>query len=285
MSNADTTNGRRGLVLGGGGITGIAWEIGVVAGLVEAGVDLASADLVVGTSAGSVVGAQLLSGAPIEDVYREQLVDAVGERADRIGLGAIVRLTASWLWARDPKRARARLGRAALAARTEPESEWRSRFERALSGRDWPERRLLITSVDAESGEALVFERDSRVPLLDAVAASCAVPLVFPPVTIDGRRCIDGGVRSVVNADLAKGCDRVVVLAPVTAGLRRESRVGWQLASLGPGVRSLVVSPDAPARRAIGRNVLDPARRATAARAGREQATRVAVAVAAVWAG
>jgi len=259
------TNGRRALVLGGGGVTGIAWEIGLVAGLVEAGIDLASADLVVGTSAGSVVGAQLLSGVPIEDIYAEQLLDATGERADRIGLAVIARLMVTSLWTRHPRRARARLGRAALAARTEPESEWRARFERGLSSRAWPERRLLVTTVDAESGEALVLEADSGVPLLDAVAASCAVPLVFPPVTINGRRCIDGGVRSLANADLAAGCDRVVVLAPVTVALRRAGRISWQLASLGPSVRSVAVSPDAWARRAIGRNVLDPARRADAA--------------------
>jgi NTE family protein len=279
-------NGRRGLVLGGGGVTGIAWEIGVVAGLVEAGVDLTSADVMVGTSAGSVVGAQLLSGLAIEAVYEEQLGDAAGERADRIGLGVIVRLLAASLWTRDPRqaRARARLGRAACAARTEPEPAWRARFEAGLSARAWPERPLLITAVDAESGEARVFDRDGGVPLLDAVAASCAVPLVFPPVTIDGRRYIDGGVRSLANADLAAGCDRVVVLAPVTVALRRAGRVGWQLASLGPGVRSVAVSPDAAARRVIGANVLDPARRAAAARAGRAQAARVAGDVAAVWA-
>lgn len=278
------TNERRGLVLGGGGITGIAWEIGVVAGLVEAGIDLSSAELVVGTSAGSVVGAELLSGVPIEDIYQGQLQDATGERADRIGLGVIARLLTTSLWSRHPERGRARLGRAALAARTQPESEWRARFERGLSSQVWPERRLLLTAVDAESGEAMVFERDTGAPLLDAVAASCAVPLVFPPVTINGRRYVDGGVRSLANADLATGCDRVVVLAPVTASLRRAGRIGWQLASLGPGVRSVTVSPDAAARRAIGSNVLDPARRADAARAGRAQASRVAGAVGAVWA-
>lgn len=277
------TNERRALVLGGGGITGIGWEIGVVAGLLEAGIDLASADLVVGTSAGSVVGAQLLTGVPIADMYEEQLRDATGERAARIGPRVAVRLVAASLWVRDPQRARARLGRAALAARTETESEWRARFESGLASRPWPARRLLITTVDAESGEALVLDREHGVPLLDAVAASCAVPLVFPPMTINGRRCIDGGVRSVANADLAAGCDRVVVLAPVRFALRRAARIGWQLASLGPGVRSLTVSPDAAARRTMGRNVLDPVRRATAARAGRAQAARVADAVAAVW--
>jgi NTE family protein len=278
------TNRRRALVLGGGGVTGIAWEIGLLAGLIEAGIDLASADLVVGTSAGSAVGAQLLSGVPIEETYEEQLLDAADERADRIGLGVLVRLLAVSLWPGDPRRARARLGRAALAARTEPESEWRARFERGLSSHVWPERRLLVTTVDAGTGEALVLDRDSGVPLVDAVAASCAVPLVFPPVTINGRRYIDGGVRSLVNADLATGCDRVVVLAPVTAALRRAGRVGRQLASLGPGVRSLAVRPDRAARRAIGRNVLDPARRAAAAHAGRAQAAGVAGAVATVWA-
>ncbi|MBO0708582.1 MAG: patatin-like phospholipase family protein [Candidatus Dormibacteraeota bacterium] len=277
------THSRRALVLGGGGMTGIAWEIGLAAGLLEAGIDLASADLVVGTSAGSVVGAQLLSQASTEDIYAAQLEDASGERASRIGLGAIVRLMAASAWTRDPRPARARLGRAALAAPTEPESEWRTRFA-GLSNVPWPDRRLLITAVDAQSGEAEVFERDSGVPLADAVAASCAVPLVFPPVTINGRRYVDGGVRSLANADLAAGCDRVVVLAPVTTALRRAGRIGWQLASLGPEVRSLVVKPDAAARRAIGRNVLDPARRATSARAGRAQAARVAAAVAAVWA-
>jgi NTE family protein len=278
------TDGRRALVLGGGGVTGIAWEIGLVRGLVDAGTDLASADLVVGTSAGSVVGAQLLSGVPIEDVYEGELRDATGERMSRIGLGVIIRLLAASLWTRDPRRARARLGRAALAARTESESEWRARFERGLSSGAWPDRRLLVTAVDAESGETLVFERDGGVPLVDAVAASCAVPLVFPPVTINGHRYIDGGVRSLANADLAAGCDRVIVLAPVTTALRRAGRIGWQLASLGPSVRSLAVSPDAAARRAIGRNVLDPARRAAAARAGRAQAARVAGVVAAIWA-
>lgn len=278
------TNGQRGLVLGGGGITGIAWEIGVVAGLAEAGIDLSSADVVVGTSAGSVVGAELLSGVPIDDIYEGQLADAAGERADRIGLGVIVRLLTASFWTRRPERGRARLGRAAIAAPTQPESEWRARFERGMSSLAWPERRLLITAVDAESGEERVFERDSGVSLLDAVAASCAVPLVFPPVTVSGRRYVDGGVRSLANADLAAGCDRVVVLAPVTASLRRAGRISRQLASLGPAVRSVAVSPDAAARRAIGSNVLDPARRAAAARAGRAQGARIAASVGAVWA-
>ena len=111
------------------------------------------------------------------------------------------------------------------------------------------------------------------------------MPLVWPPITIEGRRYIDGGVRSPANADLAVGCEGVVVLAPLAMALRRSGRIGSQLASLGPHVRSIVVSPDANARNAIGRNVLDPAHRVASARAGHVQAAGIAAAVAAVWSG
>jgi NTE family protein len=271
------------LVLGGGGITGIGWELGILAGLGAAGVDLTEADVVVGTSAGSVVGAQIRSGVAIEELYTAQLADATGELAARMGLGAAARFVIAMMWPGDERRARAWLGRAALKARTVPESTRRAVIEQRLPRPAWPEQRLVITAVDAETGEAKAFDRDSGVGLIDAVTASCAVPLVWPPITIAGRRYIDGGVRSATNADLAAGCDRVVVLAPLTVSLRRSSAIKNQLASLGPGVRSVVVSPDAPARHAIGSNVLDPAHRAASARAGRTQADSVGAQIAAVW--
>ncbi len=276
-------NSRRALVLGGGGVTGIAWETGLLAGLAEAGIDLSSADVIVGTSAGSVVGAQISSGAKLNDLYLAQLADPTGEIAARMGPTTTLRFVAAMAWPGDEQRARARLGRAALKARTVPEAERRAAISTRLPSASWPERRLLITAVDAETGELRVFDREGGVPLPDAVAASCAVPLVWPPISIDGRRYIDGGVRSVANADLAAGCDRVVVLAPVTFALRRSARIASQLASLGAGVRSVVVSPDSQARQAIGGNVLDPAHRVAAARAGHAQSAGVAESIAAIW--
>ncbi len=276
-------NSRRALVLGGGGVTGIAWETGLLAGLAEAGIDLSSADVIVGTSAGSVVGAQISSGAKLNDLYLAQLADPTGEIAARMGPTTTLRFVAAMAWPGDEQRARARLGRAALKARTVPEAERRAVISKRLPSASWPERRLLITAVDAETGELRVFDREGGVPLPDAVAASCAVPLVWPPISIDGRRYIDGGVRSVANADLAAGCDRVVVLAPVTFALRRSARIASQLASLGAGVRSVVVSPDSQARQAIGGNVLDPAHRVAAARAGHAQSAGVAESIAAIW--
>ncbi|MFC0506121.1 patatin-like phospholipase family protein [Micromonospora costi] len=274
----------RALVLGGGGVTGVAWEWGLLAGLAERGVPLAEAELVVGTSAGSMVGAQLCSGRPLEESYAAQLTPPRGEAAARFGMAAVARLVWAGARTRDEVRARARIGAMALSARTQSESSRRAVIESRLPVRDWPARRLLVTAVDARSGEFVVFDAASGVPLVDAVGASCAVPGVWPPVTIGERRYVDGGMRSPVNADLAAGSDRVVVLAPTTAAFGPMPRLSAQVAALrGQGARVVVVSPDAAARAAIGRNVLDPARRAAAARAGRAQADAVTDEVAAVW--
>jgi NTE family protein len=165
-----------------------------------------------------------------------------------------------------------------------PEQERRDIIGARLAGADWPTtQRLLVTAVAADDGEFVVFGADSGVSLVDAVGASCAVPGVWPPVTIRGRRYIDGGTRAPANVDLAAGAGTVVVLAPITLALRRSMRVDAQVAALPPGTRTVLITPDEAARRAIGRNVLNPARRDPAARAGRAQAASVAAAVRAVW--
>jgi NTE family protein len=274
----------RALVLGGGGVTGVAWEIGLLHGLAENGIDLADADLVLGSSAGSVVGASIVTGQPLAAAYEGQLEPP--ERAD--GARVSVSIIASMIWAnlisRDPVRAAARIGKMALAAKTESEADRR----RALAGRlpthEWPERKFQVTALDARSGELTVFDAASGVPLVDAVGASCAVPGVWPPVTIGGRRFIDGGIRSPANADLAAGYGRVVIVAPITRGLGRGTSVSHQAAELtAAGARVIVLQPDATAATAIGRNVLDPTRREPAARAGYAQAAAAAERVAAVW--
>lgn len=277
----------RALVLGGGGITGIAWELGMLSGLREQGVDLTGADLIVGTSAGAVVGAQLATGVDPGERYTAQLAPPDGEVAAALGAAAMLRLgLAALAGSRDPQRVRARIGRFALRASTVPEQERIAVIGRRLPVQEWPERALRITAVDAHTGESVVLDRRSGVPLVEAVAASCAVPGIWPPVTTGGRRLIDGGVRSPANADLAAGCDRVVVLAPIVRALGPMVRIEEQVAALrAQGAQVAVVSPDAAAVAAIGRNVLDPARRAAAARAGRAQAGAAAAGIAAVWRG
>lgn len=272
-----------GLVLGGGGITGIAWEIGILHGLAERGLDLANADLVVGTSAGSVVGAQITSGTPLDELYRRQLAEPTGESAAKITKSTIARLALAALRSRDPQRQRKAIGKIALATETTPEAERREIIASRLPAHGWPRQKLLITAVDAASGDFEVFTSDSGVDLVDAVGASCAVPGVWPPVTIGDRRYVDGGVRSVANADLADGCEQIVLLAPITAGMGPIGGVHKQAGELRKRAKVVVVSPNAEARKAFGHNVLDPAKRAGAARAGYAQAAGEHAAVAEVW--
>ncbi|RBY87000.1 patatin-like phospholipase family protein [Blastococcus sp. TF02A-26] len=278
----------RALVLGGGGITGIAWEIGLLAGLAEAGVDLTGADLVVGTSAGSVVGAQVTSGATLEELYARQLESPASERVAQLSRAALARYAWAMLRSRGrDEEFRRRVGALARAAAdaglTPAEQERLDVIGSRLVSSSWPDRRFVVTAVDAESGEFRALDRDSGVPLVHAVAASCAVPGVYPPVTIEGRRYIDGGMRSAANADLAEGHERVVVLAPIARGVGPLASVDAQVT--GMVARVSVVSPDQASRRAIGRNVLDPAARRPSAEAGRAQAAAVAQQVRDTWLG
>jgi len=273
------------LVLGGGGITGVAWEIGILAGLADIGIDLTDADLVIGTSAGSIVGVDVRSGVGLAELYKVQTRPlGAGDVYARMGLGVLAKYVRAMIFSRKPDVARARVGAMALRARTESEEERRRVIESRLTISEWPAGRLQITAVDALTGDLVVFDAASGVRLLDAVGASCAVPGIWPAVTINGRRFIDGGIASAANADLAEGCGSVVVIAPLGSGFGAIASPVKQAAKLAEsGARVSLVKPDKAALRAIGRNVLDPARRADSARAGYAQATLVADDVKSAW--
>jgi NTE family protein len=279
------TTDKCGLVLGGGGITGIAWELGVIAGLAKAGVDLVNADLIVGTSAGSVVGAQVATSTPLDALYLRQLEPPSNETPARLGPRQKLVYLLAVLRARgDLERFGRLLGaislRAARAGQV-PTVEQRLEVIRSrLPSTDWPERDLRVTVVDARSGEFRVITSRDRVPLVDAVAASCAVPGVYPPIPIGDRTYIDGGFRSSTNADLAIGCAKIVVLAPLSRAIGPLKSPQQQLAGVGA---SIVIAPDPASRAAIGNNVLDPAARRGAAEAGHAQAAAVVERVRGVW--
>ena len=275
---------RRALVLSGGGVTGIAWETGVIAGLAGLGIDLTTADVIIGTSAGSVVGTDIASGQDLEALYQAQLAPPAPEPAARIGWGFIGRLLWAVYTSGHPKRARARVGRWALAVPTMPETDRRKFFEARLPTSSWPSRALRVTAVDARTGELAVFDSSGDASVVDAVGASCAVPGVWPPVTIGDRRFMDGGMRTIANADLATRYQRVVIIAPVVMGIGFMASPRQQAAALtAAGTRVALIRPDHAAARAIGRNVLDVSRRAAAAKAGRAQAAAAAPAVRAAW--
>jgi NTE family protein len=264
----------RALVFGGGGVTGIAWSLGLLAGLAADGVDLSDTDLVVGTSAGSVVGAQFANRVPLEEQYAAQLAATSSERPASMSRGTTLSmvgaLARSW---RDPVRFRARVGAIALRADTVPEAERKAIITARLTVPTWPSVPLRLAAVDAVSGELVVFDRDSGVELVDAIAASCAIPGIWPPATVAGRRYVDGGIVSGTNAQLAAGHDTIVIVAPSATGGGPVPSARTEAEALRRGgSKVLLITPDKAARRASGRNPIDPAMRAPAARGGRAQA-------------
>jgi NTE family protein len=278
----------RALVLGGGGVTGIAWEVGVIAGLAETGIDVRDVDLVIGTSAGAAVAAQITSGEPLDALVARQRTPASESKeiAAVLDLEVLGSIFATLLDADlEPDERRARVGTAALAADTVSEPVRLEAIAARLPRDEWPplgDRRVLLTAVDAASGAFVTFDASSGVALVDAVAASCAVPGIWPPVTIDGRRYVDGGVRSATNADLATGFEEVLVLTPMDPALV----VGQasELAALeASGSAVAVVQADPAALEAMGDNPLDPERRGAAVDQGLRQGREAAAALGAAW--
>ena len=272
------------LVLGGGGLSGIGWEIGLLLGLAERGVDLTTADVMIGTSAGSIVGTRLRSGVALEDAYRRQLAPAGDDEVPAaLGLRSISKLAGPKLLGGSDSVIGRRIGRAALRTGTVDPQVRRAVIEKRIGNGGWPERALMVTAVDAETGERRVFDRNSGVELVDAVAASCAVPTVWPAIAIDGRMYIDGGSVSSTNADLAAGCSAVVAVAPIARAVRSRWGIRAELAALGAGTRTIALTPDRAARATMGRHSLDPAWRAAAARTGYAAAGAVTGQVREVW--
>ena len=265
------TSGRTALVLGGGGITGIAWEVGVLVGLARAGVDVTDAETVVGTSAGSVVGSQVTSGLPLESLYAEQLSPPDAEIGGRLGRLAALKLVPPYVLPESGRDKLRRVGALALKAHPPGSADREAVIRSRLPVHDWPDRDLRITAVEAETGRFTVFDRDSGVDLVSVVAASCAVPTVWPPVAIDGHHYVDGGMRSTANLDLVAGAERVVVLGPLPRSFSKRTSLRAQLETVAPHEWS-VITPDAEALADFGKNLCDPARRADAARSGLRQA-------------
>jgi NTE family protein len=292
--------GKRALVLGGGGSTGNAWLIGVIAGLFDAGLDVTTADLTIGTSAGSTAAAQI-AGATPTDLLAAVLAAAPQQRTGPVGsdrgrvpirpvadhMERISKIIAS---AEDAADMRRRMGAAALdldaASEGSWQTQWRATVAARLPSQLWPERAVLITAVDAHTGEPVVFDRHSGVDLVDAVAASCASGR---PYRIGDSRYVDGGYRSnAENADLAAGYARVLVLSPF--GGRSLTPVDWgmhlatQIDELrARGSRVETIFPDSNSEHMFGANAMDLSLRPPAAQAGYDQGRALAEQLTEFW--
>jgi len=277
------------VVFGGGGVAGIAWEIGVLMGLEERAPHAFTqirdaATTYIGTSAGSAVAAQLASGVPLSRLYEALLEAETAEISVEVDFAAYA---ATWgrirAEAQSPDDERRRIG--AMAEQTD--SAVAPARAAAIAARlpvpHWPAQRMLITAVDVQTGEPRVFDRASKVALVDAVAASCAVPGVWPVVEIAGRRYMDGGARTIANVDLAAGCDPVLIIVPgAEVGPLGEAVPGHERAALG-SARVMSIFADDASIAAFGTNPLDPSARPAAARAGRDVGVRLAAEVDEFW--
>jgi NTE family protein len=281
---------RRALVLAGGGIAGIAWETGVLRGIADespaAARLLLDSDVLVGTSAGSAVAAQIGSGATLDALFDRQVAEASAEIDSGVDVETITELFLAALGepyegsATKTRQQMQRIGAVAMSTNTVPAPVRRQVIAQRLPSHEWPDRALRLTAIDVDTGELVVFDRRSNVDLVDAVAASCAVPGAWPPVLIAGRHYMDGGVASSVNLSVAVDCDTVVVLVP--AGIDAPSPFGdapvAEVSSF-PGAAFAVFADD-DSLTAFGPNALDPACRVGSAKAGREQGRREAAAIA-----
>jgi NTE family protein len=277
---------KRALVLAGGGVAGIAWETGVLCGIADqspaAAQALLSSDVLVGTSAGSAVTAQISSGTALEELFARQVAETSAEIDPGTGIDAVTDLFVTVMTDRftSVEQKLQRIGEIALAADTVAGPVRREVIARRLSSHDWPDRPLRITAIDIATGELVTFDRDSGIALVDAVAASCAVPGAWPPVRIGDRYYMDGGMRSGINLSIADDCDVAAVLVP--SGAATPSPFGAASAteiSDFPG-QALAVFADDSSLAAFSANPLDPACRIPSAWAGREQGRREAAGVA-----
>jgi NTE family protein len=305
LNSGSTTapEGERALVLGGGGSAGNAWEIGVIAGLFDAGLDVTKADLVIGTSAGSTAAAQITSATQPAELLAGVLVGAsrpgagpAGSARGRVHEAPVADLlektSAIIAAAENAADMRRRIGAAALemdgpsgsGARTQRRATVAAR----LPSQHWPQRPMLIVAVDAQTGEPVVFDRFSGVDLADAVTASCAGP-GLPPHRIGDNWYIDGGYRSPENADLAAGYGRVLVLSPLGGRTRAPLDWGMHLAAQADELRARdsrveTILPDSNSRTAFGVNMMDLSTRPPAAQAGYNQAQALADQLIEFWA-
>jgi NTE family protein len=300
---------RVGLVLGAGGVAGGAFHAGVLAAVAEVtGWDPRRATVVVGTSAGSITATSLRAGLCAADLLARaegRPLSAAGARL-LAGAGPPPRPPAvrSGGRGRRPADIAARLARAvarplearplALLAGLLPEGAVGTELIAAAIARlplsTWPGDPLWVCAVRERDGRLVVFGRDRRPPLPDAVAASCAIPGFYRPVSIDGDLFVDGGAHSPTNADVLAGVglDLVVVSSPMSLagrGLRLaidQPARRWSRLLLDAeasrlrraGTHVIAFQPTAEDAAVIGPNPMDPHRRGAVARQTRESTLR-----------
>jgi NTE family protein len=256
--------------------------VGLLYGLRERGLDLSRPNQIIGTSGGSVVGTHLAAGITLDTMLAAQSASDDLTSPPTPIPDPKVRPKYEELIAVHPsprsRRVRMELCQLALTARTITEGERLVATRARLPVSEWPVLPLTVISVRARDGQVMAWTRDSGVPLIQAIAASCALPGVYPPTTIDGERYVDGGVWSPVSAGLAIGHAVVVVIAPTGDRPTFADSLSIEVAPLeARGARIGSIVPDATAMKILGPNRMDPSRRQASVLEGRRQARELSL--------
>lgn len=283
---------KKALVLGGGGIVGIAWEQGIIAGLKAGGINLSDADTILGTSAGSVVGSQLASGSSFDqaDPPSAEQTRQLAELTEQLDLVLLGKVFEIWMHTSTNPNASREIG--ALAAQTGgwSEQQWLTVNQDMHGLDDWPTGDLRITALEMATGE-LQIHTAGNAPFNKAIAASCAVPAMFPAITINGCRYIDGGVISCTHADqlLPDQPDAVIIIAPITTasvvyGEGAEKSLQREVSELeSSGAQVLAITPEASDVAAFGGNMMDPMQVEASWNTGFEKGRGLARGPAMIW--
>ena len=264
------TKYRTALVLGGGGVVGVAWESGIAAGMLERGIDLREVDVVVGTSAGAIVGAQIASGfLPHVPRMRSIPPPPEGPAVDRKSLDLTLLGGVFQLWGAmqraNPEQAAA-IGKLAASLPRDAQKGWDQRVAYGVGIEGWPERMLLVNVVDTQSGERRTLDRSCGLEVNSVISASSAVPGMFPPVELDGRLYMDGQVHSSTNADVLVPLapEQVWIAMPTNKvtgqgiGPHAENMLEQEIAALrAVGCKVSVRMPQPQDSERLGKNLMD----------------------------
>lgn len=290
---------KRALVLGGGGVIGVAWESGLVTGLRDAGVELSACDAIVGTSAGALVGAQVARGrvpehpdtrakakASSANTLAGGAVGNGGHRGSKaaamakMDVQAVGQIFALWGAMKESTAEQAAaIGKVVRGLDRSAEADFIAYINGGAQFDDWPTMRLWVVAVDTETGERRVFDREGAAPFSRVMAATAAVPGLFPAVEIEGRLYMDGQVHSSTNADVLvpHRPAQVMIAMPTNAatgrgiGAHAERMLEFEIDRLHEaGCEVLVKTPSAADTQRMGNNLMDAARAGEAYAVGLE---------------
>ena len=267
----------RALVLGGGGITGIAWESGVLAALIENGMNISQIDKIFGTSAGAFVGAVLSNNQDMKSYYHYLNENKDPNEQTKLKKEVYEMWRQAYIQGGNNQENIGRL-LGEMIDQVQPVISMKERkkaIAKRLNGSKWTSQ-LVITAINARTGQLETINQQIGMDLIDSVAASRAVPGLWPHVTMNGKEYIDGGMVSSTNACLAKDFKQILIIAPLTQKIGKLPNVFDDEITLSNTSDVYTITPDEFSKSIIGDNIYDASVIIEVGNAGYEQGKRLA---------